>query len=131
MTTTKSESSFWKEFIEGTTPCGRHRKHGETRMLCRMLDDKTLRVQKIISLNPFNANATASWLCGLADKYGVTMTGTAQPTIVGPSVLGEDKYYVGLSLDRLVKWYAHFGFEAVEIDGQFQVTRRPKNEVQD
>lgn len=95
-----------------------------------MVDDKTLRVQKIISLNPANANATGIWICGLADKYGVTITGIAQPTIVGPSVLGENSYYEGLGLDRLLKWYAHYGFEAVEIDGQIHVTRRPKNEVQ-
>ena len=129
MTTTKL-ADFWQEFSEGTTPCGRHRKHGETRMLCRMVDEKTVRVQKVISLNPVGFMATGKWLCGLADRHGVTMTGIAQPTIVGPSVLGENRYYEGLGLDRLLKLYARYGFEAVERDGQIHVTRRPKNEVQ-
>lgn len=123
-------NSFWDVFVGATSPCGRHRKHGETRLLCRMTDDKTLRVQKIISVNPLSANATVSWLCDLADKHSVTISGVAQPTMIGPTLLGEKTYKLGMSIERLLRWYKYYGFECEEFEGKFHVTRRPKNEIQ-
>lgn len=98
--------------------------------MCRMTDEKTLRVQKIISVNPLNANSSVRWVCDLADSYAVTITGVAQPTIIGPTLLGEDTYRLGMSLQKLLRWYKHYGFECEELDGKIHITRRPKNEVQ-
>lgn len=93
-----------------------------------MIDEKTLRVAKIISFNPFEANKTGKFFCTLADKYGITIEGIAQPTMVGPSVTKNNTFYVGMNLDRLLKWYQKYGFEIEEIDGKYHIKRSPKNE---
>lgn len=94
-----------------------------------MVDEKTLRVAKIISFNPFQANKTGKFICQLADKYGITIEGIAQPTMVGPSITKNDNFYVGMSLDRLLMWYKKYGFEVQEINNQHHVKRSPKNEI--
>ena len=117
---------FWQELEENTSPCGNHLKHGETLLKCKMIDEKTLRVAKMISFNPFEANMTAKFICDLADKYCITIEGIAQPTMVGPSVTKNDTFYVGTNIDRLLKWYQKYGFEIQEINSKHHIKRSPK-----
>lgn len=121
---------FWDELISNTSPYGEHIKHGNVLLKCRMLNDKTLRVSQIISLNPFESNKTGKFLCNLADKYGVVIEGKAEPMLVGPSVTKNGTFFVGMDKERLMKWYGLYGFEVVEsTDNFFQIKRRPKNET--
>ena len=129
-------SSFREEFEKNCTPCGHHwthgdfsgyhYKHGTTLLKCKFIEPDELRVQNIISCDGINANKTALFICNLADKYGIVITGRAQPNIVGPSIVGDNKFYSGLELKRLLKWYKYYGFESQEIDGIYHVKRSPK-----
>lgn len=134
-------SHFKKEFEEKCTPCGHHwkhgdfnrpsgnhYKHGETLLKCKFNKPNELKIQNIISLNPIGANKTALFLCKLADKYGVTITGRVEPNIIGPSVTGDNNFISGLNSERLLKWYKYYGFEVEEIEGRQHVKRSPKNE---
>lgn len=135
--------SFREEFEKNCTPCGHHwthgdfveptgnhYKHGSTMLKCKFIEPNELRVQNIISFDAIGANRTCVFLCNLADKHGITITGRAQPNLVGPSVTGNSEFKSGLSLERLLRWYKYYGFESEEKDGNFQVIRRPKDEVQ-
>jgi len=135
--------SFKEEFEKNCTPCGHHWTHGDfvelsgshfkhfsTLLKCKFIDPNEFRVQNIISFDAIGANRTTYFLCNLADKYGVVITGRAQPNLVGPSITGSDNFYSGLELERLLKWYKYYGFECKEIDSIFHVKRSPKNEVQ-
>jgi len=93
---------------------------------CKFIEPDELRVQNIISFDGIGANRTAIFICSLADKHGVVITGRAHPNIVGPSIVGDDKFYSGLELKRLLKWYKYYGFESQEIDGIYHVKRSPK-----
>lgn len=130
---------FKKEFEENCTPCGHHWKHGEfiqpsgnhykhgkTLLKCKFLENNELRIQNIISFNSLEANKTAAFLCNLADKHKVTITGKVESNVVGPSVTGENKFVSGLNTERLLKWYKYYGFEAEEINGEQHVKRSPK-----
>lgn len=119
-------SSFWEELNKNTSPCGNHLKHGETLLKGKMIDENTFKLIKIISFNPFEANKTCKYLCNLADKYKITITGIVQPTIVGPSVTKNDKFFLGMNQEKLIKWYKTFGCEITEIDGKYHVKRSPK-----
>lgn len=131
---------FKKEFELNCTPCGHHwthgdfsgshYKHGTTLLKCKFIEPNEMRVQNIISFDAIGANRTVVFLCGLADKYGIVISGRAQPNVVGPSILGKEEYHSGLDLERLLKWYKYYGFECEEIDGTYHVKRSPKNEVQ-
>lgn len=119
---------FWKEFEEKTSPCGHHRKHGEVLIRCKKIEPDILKIQKFISFNPFEANRTGKFLCDLADKHNVTMIGEATPTMVGPSVTKDNTFFIGMNLERLLRWYNHYGFNSVEENGKHIITRSPKNE---
>ena len=133
-------SCFREEFEKNCTPCGHHWthgdfsgshfKHGTTLLKCKFIEPDELRVQNIISFDGIGANKTIVFICNLADKYGIVITGMAQPNIVGPSVTGNSEFKFGLSLERLLKWYKYYGFESEKKDGNFQVIRRPKDEIQ-
>ena len=136
-------SYFKKEFETNCTPCGHHwkhgefvefsgnhYKHGETLLRCKFVEPNELRIQNIISFNSLGANKTAVFLCKLADKHGVTITGRVEPNIVGPSVAGNNKFVSGLDCERLLKWYKYYGFETEEVNGEQHVKRSPKNEDQ-
>lgn len=87
------------------------------------------RVQNFIAIeNPYGANKTLKFVCNLADKHGITITGMAQPAMVGPSVTQKNNFFVGLDKKRLVKLYEKYGFESQESNGKITVIRRPKNE---
>lgn len=137
-------SSFREEFEKNCTPCGYHWTHGNfvelsgshfkhfsTLLKCKFIEPNEFRVQNIISFDAIGANRTISFICSLADKYGIVITGKANPNLIGPSITGTDKFYSGLNLKRLLKWYKYYGFESEEIDGVFHVKRSPKNEIQD
>jgi len=134
-------SSFREEFEKNCTPCGHHWthgdfsgshfKHGTTLLKCKFIEPDELRVQNIISFDGIGANKTVVFICGLADKHGVVITGRAVPNLVGPSITGNDNFCSGLQLERLLKWYKYYRFECKELDGIFHVKRSPKNEVQD
>ena len=94
-----------------------------------MIDEKTLRVAKIISFNPFEANNTVKFICDLADKYCITIEGIAQPAMVGPSVTKNDTFYVGMNIDRLLKWYQKYGFEIQDINSKYHIKRSPKMKI--
>lgn len=127
VTTIKSfASSFWEELVENTSPCGHHLKHGETLLKCKMIDENTFKLIKIISFNPFEANRTCKFLAKLADKHKITMVGIAYPTLVGPSVIKTNKFFLGMSQEKLLKWYKAYGCEVTEIDGKYHVKRSPK-----
>lgn len=129
-----------EEFERNCAPCGHHwthgefsgyhYKHGTTLLKCRFIEPDEFRVQNIISFDGIGANRTLVFLCSLADGHGIVITGKAQPNVVGPSVIGDGKFYSGLDLERLLKWYKYYGFECEEKDGIYHVKRRPKNEVQ-
>ena len=69
--------AFWSELLKSTSPCGRYLKHGETLIMCKQKGENILKVKEVISINPFDANRTAKFLCKLADKHGTTIIGTA------------------------------------------------------
>lgn len=133
-------SSFKEEFEKNCTPCARHwthgdfsgshYKHGTTLLKCKFIEPNEFRVQNIISFDAIGANRTVVVVCKLADKHGIVITGRAQPNLVGPSITGDDGFYSGLNLERLLKWYKYYGFECEEINGIYHVKRSPKNEVQ-
>lgn len=133
---------FKKDFEKNCTPCGHHWTHGDfielsgshfkhfsTLLKCKFIEPNEFRVQNIISFDSIGSNRTVSFLCNLADKHGVFITGIAQPNLIGPSVTGCDSFYYGLNLERLLKWYKYYGFDFEKIDGIIHVRRRPKNEV--
>lgn len=130
--------SFRYEFEKNCTPCGHHWKHGdnsgnhfkhgETLLKVRFIEPCEFRVQNIISFDGVGANRTVVFLCKLADKYGITITGRVQPNLVGPSITGKDVFHRGMSLDKLLRWYSYYGFESEEREGVIQVKRGPKNE---
>jgi len=119
-------NNFWQELAENTSPCGHHFKHGETLLRCKMIDENTFKIIKLISFNPFEANKTCKFLTKLADKYKITIIGLVLPTIVGPSVTKSDKFFLGMNQERLIKWYKSFGCEITEIEGQYHLKRSPK-----
>lgn len=120
---------FVKEFEEATAPCDRFRKHGESLVKFKKIEPDIFRVQNLIAIkNPHAAIKTIKFLCNLADKHQVTITGMAQPALVGPSITNQNKFFVGLDKERLVKLYEKYGFESSEVDGKITVTRRPRNE---
>lgn len=91
-----------------------------------MIDENTFKLIKIISFNPFEANRTCRFLCNLADRHKVTMFGIAYPTLVGPSVIKDNKFFLGMNQEKLLKWYKKFGCEVTEINGKYHVKRSPK-----
>ena len=120
---------FLKEFEEATTPWDRFRKHGGSLVKFRTIEPDIFRVQNFIAIeNPYAAIKTLIFTCNLADKHKITITGMAQPALVGPSVTQENKFFVGLDKKRLIKLYKKYGFESNESDGRITVIRRPKNE---
>ena len=121
--------SFVLELEEKTVPYDRFRKHGTTLIKFKTIEPNIFRVQNIIAIeNPHSAVATVRFLCQLADRHKVIITGMAQPALVGPSITKNNKFFVGLDKKRLVKFYEKYGFESSESDGKITVTRRPKNE---
>lgn len=119
-------SDFWTEFLSNTSPCGHHYRHGECLIRCKLLEPDTFKIIKLISFNPFDANKTVRFICALADKHKVKIVGIAEPTIVGPSVTKNNTVLIGMNLERLLKWYAIYGFEHSEQDGKFFIKREPK-----
>ena len=117
---------FWEELLKNTSPCGNHLKHGETILKCKMIDENTFKIIKMISFNPFEANKTCKFLVNLADKHKITITALVQPTIVGPSVTNNNNFFLGMSQERLLKWYKIYGCEVFEVDGKYHVKRSPK-----
>lgn len=136
-------STFKEEFEKNCTPCGHHWTHGDfveltgnhykhrsTLLKCKFIEPNEFRVQNIISFDGIEANISVNFICGLADKHSVVITGKAIPNLVGPSITKNDEFYSGLNMERLLKWYKYYGFEFEEIDGVIHVKRRFKNEVQ-
>lgn len=121
--------TFWSELLENTSPCGKYLKHGETLLRCKQKGENILKVREVISLNPFDANKTAKFLCNLADKYKITIIGIANPFVIGPAITKNDTFAEGMKLEKLLKWYKYYGFESkLEEDGKYTVIRRAKNE---
>lgn len=117
--------SFWSELLNNTSPCKRYLKHGETLIMCKQKDENILKVIEVISLNPYDANRTAKFLCKLADKYEITITGEANPFIIGPSITKNDTFVTGMPIEKLLKWYKYYGFEShLEENGKYTVIRR-------
>ena len=121
---------FLKELEDNTSPQGHHRRYGDVLIRCKKVSDNEVKAIKLISFNPSCAIAFGRFFCKLADKHAVTITGEAQPTLVGPSVTGDGTFFTGMNRERLLRFYAAFGFESQEIDGRHFIKRRPKNEVQ-
>ena len=119
---------FLKELENNTSPQGHHRKYGDVLIRCKKVSDDEVKVIKFISFSPVCAIAFGQFFCKLADKHGVTITGEAQPTLVGPSVTGDGTFFTGMNLERLLRFYAIYGFESEEIEGRHFIKRRPKNE---
>ena len=117
---------FLSDFNEETSPYGRHRKYGETLVKYRIIEPDTFRVQNIISFDPCSFNAFGKMLCRLADKHGITISGKATPTMVGPSITKTNKIYLGLDQNRLLKLYKKFGFDIQEDSNGYQVVRSPR-----
>lgn len=123
-------NSFWEEYEANTFPCenGRHRKHGEVLLRCKMIEPKVLKIIKMISFDPHETIKTCKFIVNLCDLHGITIVATAMPCIVGPSITKNQSFFFGLNQDRLLKFYKHYGFEIKEEDGKFLITRKPKNE---
>lgn len=123
-------NSFWEEFESNTSSCenGRHRKHGEVLIRCKMLEPKVLKIIKMISFNPIETIKTCRFITNLCDKHGITIEAVAMPCIVGPSITKNETFFFGLDQDRLLKFYKHYGFEMKEEAERFFITRKPKNE---
>ena len=66
-----------------------------------------IRLSNIRALTPGNGDGTEAlrWLCALADKHGVTITGTVEPTWSAP-----------LNKTALKAWYCRHGFKVVYHD---------------
>ena len=119
-------NSFLSEFEANTASYGRHRKYGDLLIKFRVIEPDEFRVQNLISFNSVNFVSFGKMLCRLADKHGVTISGEAMPTLVGPSVTKNKTFFLGLNQDRLLKLYQKFGFEVIERQQKYQVIRSPK-----
>lgn len=117
---------FLSEFESNTSPYGRHRKYGETLIKYRTIEPDILRVQNIISFDPFSFHAFCKMLFRLADKHAITISGKAMPTMVGQSVTKCDKIFFGLNQNRLLKLYQKYGFTVIQENDCYQVIRSPK-----
>ena len=113
---------FLAELESDTIASDGYRKHGETLLKYSVIQPNTLHLNEYISLNPIQGNRTGRWLCKLADKYGVRMTGKPEPFWVGPSIIKKEVFFRGMQLERMLKWYEHYGFKKV---GE-QIIREPK-----
>lgn len=120
---------FVKELEDKAPRCGRHWKHGETLFKFKVNGPTEVRFQNLISFDPHGLLSFFRFIFPLADKHGVTITGKAQPTTVGPSVTKNACFFVGMEQERLLRLYQKFDFEVHEEQGFYQVIRRPKNEV--
>lgn len=122
-------NDFISELEKNTSPYERnYRKYGEVLIKFRVIEPDQIRVQSLICFNPCNFVSFGKMLCSLADKYGITITGRATPTLVSAALTKNDKFFIGLDETRLIKLYKKFGFEIIESESGCQVKRRP-NEV--
>ena len=119
-------NSFLSEFEASTTPYGRHRKYGGLLIKFRIIEPDILRVQNLISFDSASCISFIRMVCRLADKHGVTISGKAMPTLVGPSVTKDNTFFFGLDQERLVKLYQKFKFEVIKEKNFYQVMRSPK-----
>lgn len=101
---------FIMELESETVSFNNYRKHEETLLSYHVKQPDTIHIKEIISFNSLSANKTAKFICKLADKYGIIITGRAKPFLVGPSTTQKNAFFQGMNFDRLLKWYKHYGF---------------------
>lgn len=111
---------FLIEFESQTVPYKKYRKHEETLLKYSIVQPDTINFKKYIALNPVSANKTGRFLCNLADKYKIKLTGEVKPFWVGPPIT---KFFKGMQLEKLLKWYEHYGFTVKEDN---KIIREPK-----
>ena len=115
--------SFILDFESQTVSCDEYRKHEETLLKYSIVDSNTINFSEYISLSPSSSNKTGRFLCELADKHGVIITGKAEPFWVGPSKIKLNIFFEGMSIEKLIKWYKHYGFIVKENN---DIIRYPK-----
>jgi hypothetical protein len=103
----------------------KYKKHKETLFMYSIIEPDTINFDEYITLNPVSANRTAKFICDLADKYGVRMTGEAKPFWVGPSVTQRGAFFRGMKFERLLRWYKYYGFVVTEDN---KIIREPNYE---
>jgi len=119
-------NGFLSELEANTAPYGRHRKYGDLLVKFRIIEPDIFRVQNLISFNPISCISFIRMVCRLADKYSITISGMAMPTLVGPSVTKDKNFFMGLNQERLLQLYKKFGFEVTIEDSKHQVIRSPR-----
>lgn len=124
-------TAFGRHWKEGDQVCltGNHYKHGKTLIKCVFNEPDEFKVQNIISFDPYSANKTVVFLCKLADKHQVYISGKLMPNLVGPSISGKSSFISGLNAEKLLKWYEYYGFEMHETENGKYVKRSPKHET--
>ena len=119
-------NGFLSELEANTAPYGRHRKYGDLLVKFRIIEPNIFRVQNLISFNSNDFVSFGKMLCRIADKHGITISGRAMPTLVGPSVTKDKNFFMGLNQERLLQLYKKFGFEVTIEDSKYQVIRSPR-----
>lgn len=116
-------NSFILDLESQTVSCDEYRKHEETLLKYSIVNSNTINLSEYISLNPLSSNKTGRFLCKLADKHGIIITGKAEPFWVGPSKIKLNVFFRGMPMKRLLKWYEHYGFIIKENN---EIIRYPK-----
>ena len=114
---------FIHDLESQTISCDNYRKHGETLFKYKVIQPNTIHLIEYIAFKPRDANKTGQFLCQLADKYNVIMTGKAEPFWVGPSATKREAFFKGMNLPRLLKWYEYYGFKILKDN---KIIREPK-----
>lgn len=114
--------SFLIEFESQITSFKDYKKWGEILLKYSPTSNHSIHFQECIAFDPIESNKYIKKLCELADKHKVTITGTVKPFSAGPAITQQESFFIGMKKERLLKWYAKYGFMADENDN---VKREP------
>lgn len=114
---------FLNELESKTVPFKNYKNHNGTLFKYSIIQPNVIYFEEYISLDPLNANLSAKFICNLADKYKITITGKVNPFFVGPTLTNSNMFFKGMHLKRLMKWYKHYGFVVNE---NYEIIRIPK-----
>jgi GNAT superfamily N-acetyltransferase len=112
--------TFWTEFKQQTdiNPIHRHERVWKARACLRVTPfyERTATLQMIRSLFRGQGYGTAAlrWLTRLADRHGITLVGTVEPS-------GTSR--PRLTLRQLTAWYRRHGFT---VSRSYHLVRRPR-----
>jgi hypothetical protein len=115
-----SVRKFMDEYRAGTQPTGDGRLLRAGRVKITLAPHRTwVTLCRIEALDAGNGDGSRAldWLCQLADKYGVKISGCADP--FGSCFL---------DLEKLLDWYARHGFK-ITVKDFYYIDREPKGEV--